>query len=444
MLAKLALLLISPALACDSLVALPSSTNTGAAIYAKNADRNGTEIQPIAFEPRRKHAPGSTIELPSGLVIPQVSETYATMGSRPYWGWGYSMGTNEYGVSIGNEYFPCHAPKTNQSALLEFPDIDRLVLERSKSAAEAVKTMTELISHYGQGECNTCPILANYNNLFMIVDTREAYIAMSSGFEWAYKKVTGDFDTLSNTYFTGADHESPGARQWAKAHGIWDGESDFDFGRVYGTSNPDGVERHARSQELIRRLRDSGKKLSKEHLMHVLSDHGEVGEGDFVDDPIWGGVRGIDTHDEMPGDDHITASTLVTDWPQDTSKRLPMVWHSLVNPCMSIFYPVFFEGSIPEWLLSNEPWRSVKHVTYGLAREDLSKIRAVKDAWRPLQQELLHRAELVATAAAGQGSAERAASLTAFMANVSESIRMTLSHLNSTLADDSSLVMTLV
>ena len=55
---------------------------------------------------------------------------------------------------------------SSETPLLEFPDIDRLVLERSRNASEAVRVMTDIISTYGQGECSTCHSSANYNDNF--------------------------------------------------------------------------------------------------------------------------------------------------------------------------------------------------------------------------------------------------------------------------------------
>src|SRR6059036_988867 len=37
------------------------------------------------------------------VELPQAEVTFATLGSSPYWCWGYEEGINEYSVVIGNE-----------------------------------------------------------------------------------------------------------------------------------------------------------------------------------------------------------------------------------------------------------------------------------------------------------------------------------------------------
>ena len=101
--------------ACDSLALLPSATADGlGGLYAKNADRSRNEAQPLAVHQRTTHPAGTTIQLDTGLTIPQVPLTYGHAGSRPIWAssyGGYSEGVNEFGVGIGNEYFPSrHLP----------------------------------------------------------------------------------------------------------------------------------------------------------------------------------------------------------------------------------------------------------------------------------------------------------------------------------------------
>ena len=176
------------ATACDSLAVLPSATADGlGGLYGKNADRHYNEAQPVAALPRMTHSPGEVITLDSGLKIPQVATTFAHAGSRPNWAHpygGYSEGVNEFGVGIGNEHFHSHGLPTDDGAKpqAEFTDLTRLVLERTRTAAAAVQLLTELISEYGQ-TCKTCPVLANYNSMFMVTDTVSIYTVMAVGHE---------------------------------------------------------------------------------------------------------------------------------------------------------------------------------------------------------------------------------------------------------------------
>eukprot|EP00729_Bicosta_minor_P012412 gene12412-19544_t len=162
--------LLPVTLACDSLGVLPSATADG-----------------IGGMPK-----GATITLDSGLVIPQVPLTYAHAGSRPFWAHpygGYSEGINEFG--------------------------------RCKTAAEAVATLTELVTLYGQ-TCRTCPEAADYNSLFMVAN------------------------------------------------------AGFDFGMVYGDQEAD-PSRQERSAGLLRDLAEDHK-LTKVDLMLTLSDHSYGGK----------------------------------------------------------------------------------------------------------------------------------------------------------------------
>jgi dipeptidase len=249
------------------------------------------EAQPVAVLPRMTHPAGTMITLDSGLEIPQVPLTYAHAGSRPNWAHpygGYSEGVNEWGVSIGNEHFHSHGLPTDDGAppQAEFTDLTRLVLERAKSATEAVSLLTSLISTYGQ-TCKTCPALANYNSMFMVTDTTEVYSVMSVGHEWAWKAITQDDPalngtgvwTISNCLFTGATHLSPDAITTARKYlGYHGPDAAFDFGRVYGTTVCDAAQvRQVRSQAFMRKLaRDH--KLTKADLMLTLSDHEHNGD----------------------------------------------------------------------------------------------------------------------------------------------------------------------
>ena len=87
---------------CDTFVVLPDASALQSTVLCKNSDRPSFDCQPLAVHARKTCLAGETIRL-AYTVIDQVSERYATVGSSPFWCWGYEEGVNEYGVAIGNE-----------------------------------------------------------------------------------------------------------------------------------------------------------------------------------------------------------------------------------------------------------------------------------------------------------------------------------------------------
>lgn len=87
---------------CSSFVVMGSETKTGDIIYAKNSDRPFNEAQPLIYYPAQDHPENSFTEC-SFIKIPQVKHTYACIGSKPHFFWGFEHGINEHGLMIGNE-----------------------------------------------------------------------------------------------------------------------------------------------------------------------------------------------------------------------------------------------------------------------------------------------------------------------------------------------------
>jgi secernin len=87
---------------CDSWIAMKDATLSGNVILGKNSDRPIFDCQPLVFYPRQTWAAESMIQL-EYIAVPQVETTFATLGSSPYWCWGYEEGINEHSVVIGNE-----------------------------------------------------------------------------------------------------------------------------------------------------------------------------------------------------------------------------------------------------------------------------------------------------------------------------------------------------
>jgi len=85
---------INSLLACDIGVALPDATQAGYTILGKNSDRPIFDSQCLEFHPRQKFEAGEMLHL-EYVSIPQVEGIYTTLGSRPYWCWGYEEGGSE-------------------------------------------------------------------------------------------------------------------------------------------------------------------------------------------------------------------------------------------------------------------------------------------------------------------------------------------------------------
>jgi dipeptidase len=176
---------------CDTLVRL---TDVGV-LFAKNSDRDPNEAQIIEWHPGAEHPPGAELRC-TWLTIPQVPRTRPVLISRPWWMWGAEIGTNDAGVTIGNE-----AVFTNGSngdpALLGM-DLLRLALERAGSVTEAAEVIVSLLERYGQGGNCSYERRFTYDNSFLIADPNGALVLETADRSWASETVTGPGRSISN------------------------------------------------------------------------------------------------------------------------------------------------------------------------------------------------------------------------------------------------------
>lgn len=180
---------------CDTL----GSIRKEQTFFAKNSDRSPNEVQILEY-----HAPQQNL---SGMVnctyisIPQASQTYGVLLSRPAWMWGAEMGVNEFGLCIGNEAVFTKGPygKTGLTGM----DMVRLALERSKTAEEALHVLISLLETYGQG--GNCGFDHDfyYDNAFLIMDREELYVLETAGKQWVYKRSCAA--NISNRLYIGLE-----------------------------------------------------------------------------------------------------------------------------------------------------------------------------------------------------------------------------------------------
>lgn len=258
---------------CDTLVINASCSEYGQNILAKNSDRPTGEPQPLCFYPAKEYPEGALLHT-TYLDIPQVRKTYAVVGSRPYWIWGFEMGYNEMGLMIGNEAEWSRMDAETVDGLLGM-DLLRLGLERAATAQEAIAVITDLLEEYGQKAGASMLRTRYYENSFILADRTECWVLETAGREWVAREVK-DMQGVSNCYSIGKDFDfsSEDLERIARKKRWLAPDEKFDFAKAYTGHVPNlagGTQRYMRSNKLLAR----NKIHNFSTLAAILRDHYE-------------------------------------------------------------------------------------------------------------------------------------------------------------------------
>lgn len=348
---------------CDTWVALGNATATGQVLFGKNSDRPVFDCQPLMFYPAQHWPDGSRIQL-EYLTLPQVDHTFATLGSSPYWCWGYEEGINEHGVVIGNEAIytktfkrTARAYQSGQGVSLGLLGMDliRLTLERSQSAQQAVEVMGELITQYGQfgsGVPMQPHADGGYDNAFIIADSAEAWVLEAVGTRWVARRFTGGCLSISNqpTIRQRWDAGSADIETYARQQGWWTQPVAFDFARAYIDDETSRQVSHMRLMRSGQLLGEREGAITPQWMMRIARDHYEDTflNGPYFD-PADPDFLSICMHVSQAGFTWgNTASSCVAVLPQSRTE-LPVFWWTPGPPCNGCYLPFFVHGSrLPE------------------------------------------------------------------------------------------------
>ncbi len=329
---------------CDTFVALANATAAHVTMLGKNSDRPQFDAQPLMFYPHRTWPEGSMVDL-GRLKIPQIKETLATLGSSPYWCWGYEEGINEYGVAIGNEGVHTKPLNANIAASKKGNgpafgptgmDLLRLGLERGKTARESLDIIVGLIEKYGQFGSGhpTEGVDGSYDNSFIIADPKEAYVLETAGTRWFSKRYSRDTTSISNKLgiTTAWDLGSKDLVDYAVQQGWWSKSQNdpFSVDIVYTGDTP----RDKRGlMSASTRVSCTGRLLRE-----------KAGEIDLC----WMMRTARDRSTQPSVDNTGTATSSVAVLPT-SRKDLPVYWWCASRPSNGIYVPYFLQGSrIPE------------------------------------------------------------------------------------------------
>lgn len=331
---------------CDTLYIPGDLTADGVSLFAKNSDREANEAQYLFASPRMSHPTGEKVKC-TYIEIPQIAETYGILISRPFWLWGGEMGTNEFGLTIGNEAVFSKVPEEKEAGLIGM-DLLRLALERAKDAREALDVITNLLEAYGQAGSGGLTHHFSYDNSFLIADPQQAWVLETAGRHWVVEKVAG-VRTISNGHTIGSDYDliSTEAISFAEEKGWHKKGEAFHFARSYAdfinTRFSQSGARQCRTMELL-----SAKKgqATIADMMAALRDHGsdDSGANPLRMSPFtftvcahagWGPVR-------QAGQS--TASMV-----SHLSANLPTHFFTASSaPCTGVFKPFWVDAGLPD------------------------------------------------------------------------------------------------
>lgn len=377
---------------CDTLVVLGRHTRDGRTLFAKNSDRPPTECQPLFQGARTRHPAGSAVRC-QYLEIPQVPETLAVLGSRPWWLWGFEHGVNECGVAIGNEALHTRE-QPGETGFLGM-DLIRLGLERGRSADEAKRVVTDLLDRHGQGGSAAYGGSRRYHNSFIIADPETAWVLETSGRHWVARRVR-DSAAISNlaTIADDWDEASEGIEAYATERGWWAPARGrrFDFRAAFENPEP-RYRAEGRYEASCRFLATPGKPAVADMMRH-LRDHGDGGAvhrpGRKDGDPLGWSVC---MHPD-PGVGATAAGMVAELAPAGAGPTA--VWCSLTTPCTSVFVPLSVGVALPEPLTigTGEPqpmsaWWLMKALGDAVMDDPARRTPIVQYVWQAWERQML-------------------------------------------------------
>lgn len=148
---------------CTSILVGKLASVDGSTMTSHSCD-SGTDRTWISVVPHRKHPAGSTAKIylepkrtkrpddPERVEageIPQVAETYGYIDAA------YPI-MNEHQLAIGETTIGGRRELVSSQGLIDAPELFRLVLERARTAREAIRTADELASRYGYNDWGEC------------------------------------------------------------------------------------------------------------------------------------------------------------------------------------------------------------------------------------------------------------------------------------------------
>ena len=148
--------------ACTNILVTRGASKDGSTMVSYCADSH-TRYGAIVFNPSAHHKPGEKVKIFDYEnsrfrgVIPQVPYTYSTVGHM-----------NEFQLAIGETTFGGRKELVNKDGILDYGSLIYVVLQRAKTAREAIMLMDELTKEYGYGSTGESFSIADKNEVWIM------------------------------------------------------------------------------------------------------------------------------------------------------------------------------------------------------------------------------------------------------------------------------------
>ena len=116
-------------------------------------------MEKVYFEPKRTKGPDDPERMEAGTKSP-IPETYAFLNAA------YPI-MNEYQLAIGETTIGGRTELKSDDGIIDAPELYRLILERAKTAREAIRVADELTKAYGYNDWGEC---------FTFADPKEVWL----------------------------------------------------------------------------------------------------------------------------------------------------------------------------------------------------------------------------------------------------------------------------
>lgn len=228
--------------ACTNFLVTKGASKDGSTMISYSADAGGF-MDPLYFMPAAKHQPGTMVDIyewDSGKLlgkIKQVAETYQVVGNM-----------NEYQVAIGETTFGGLELK-DTTAIMDYGSLIYIALQRSKTAREAIKVMTDLVKEYGYYSSGESFSIADPEEVWMLEMISKGM--HEKGAVWVAVRIPDGYvaahaNQARIRQFPLNDPENclyaPDVISFAQKHGYYDAKKGpFSFADVYNPLEPGGL-----------------------------------------------------------------------------------------------------------------------------------------------------------------------------------------------------------